>query len=137
IARSFANVPAGLLWLGGMLRMKDFRRSRVEEEDDDRHEPHAEDEEDDGYHFEDEAEPRESIAGRRLAERRESRVKRDAAKKVVTSDRRKQTALNLGGGEYQLPALDLLAEPVAVKENHGLTDEALEENARMLEAVLA
>ena len=49
----------------------------------------------------------------------------------------KQPALNLTSGEYQLPALSLLAEPVTVKDTHTLSDEALEENARMLEAVLA
>jgi len=130
-----ANIPGGLAWLGGMLRISNFSRG-VPHDDDERHEPHADDEDDEGYHFDDgEAEP---LAARRLAERRETRVKRDAARKTVTSEKqRKQTALNLDSGEYQLPALDLLAEPVAVKDTAHLTDEALEENARMLEAVLA
>jgi S-DNA-T family DNA segregation ATPase FtsK/SpoIIIE len=44
--------------------------------------------------------------------------------------------LDLGEGEYQLPPLGLLAEPVRVQDRAGLSDEALEENARMLEAVL-
>jgi len=143
ILRGLSDLPASLVWLGGMLRIAHFRRPRAEEEDDDRHEPYAEDEDDDGYHVGgdedddgDAARP-EPIAARRLAERRESRVKRDAARKVVASEKRKQTALNLGSGEYQLPALDLLAEPVAVKDTAHLSDEALEENARMLEAVLS
>ena len=91
---------------------------------------------DDGYHLDDEASG-EPIAATRLAERRESRVKRDEAKRAQTPGKlAKQTALNLASGEYQLPALDLLAEPVAVKDTQRLSDEALEENARMLEAVL-
>jgi S-DNA-T family DNA segregation ATPase FtsK/SpoIIIE len=139
IARGLADIPAGMIWLGGMLRMPKFSRDD-NEEDDERHEPHMDDdEEDDGYHLgedEEEDDAPEPVAARRLAERRESRVKREAARKAVATETRKQTALNLGSGEYQLPALDLLAEPVAVKDNHGLTDEALEENARMLEAVL-
>jgi S-DNA-T family DNA segregation ATPase FtsK/SpoIIIE len=141
LARAFANVPAGMIWLGGMLRIPNF--SHGADEDDERYEPHTDDEDDDGYHLgEDDAQEdiddgdREPVAARRLAERRESRVKREAARKTAAPEKRKQTALNLGGGEYQLPALDLLAEPVTVKDNHGLTDEALEENARMLEAVL-
>jgi S-DNA-T family DNA segregation ATPase FtsK/SpoIIIE len=140
LMRGAANVPATALWLRGMLRMPSFRRPGGDE-DDERHEPHADDDDDEGYHLgddeEEEAEPRESVADRRLAERREGRVKRDATKKTVTTEKRKQTALNLGSGEYQLPALELLAEPVAVKDTHHLTDEALEENARMLEAVLS
>jgi len=97
----------------------------------------------DGYHLEEHDEDesvddgRESIAAARLAERRESRVKRDEAKRAIQPGKRgKQTALNLASGEYQLPALELLAEPVAVKDTMRLSDEALEENARMLEAVL-
>ena len=141
LARNLANIPAGMMWLGGMLRMPNFSRGH-HDDDDDRHEPHTDDEDDDGYHLgEDDGEPAagksESVAARRLSERRESRVKRDAGKKAPAPEKRSQTALNLGGGDYQLPALDLLAEPVVVKDTAHLTDEALEENARMLEAVLS
>jgi len=141
IARGLRNigviVPAGILWLGGILKIANFRRVTQEDEDD-RHEPHVEDEDDDGYHYDQAGDEAEPLAARRLAERRETRVKRDAAKKTVISEKqRKQTALNLDNGEYQLPALDLLAEPAVVKDTAHLTDEALEENARMLEAVLA
>ncbi|HJR56113.1 MAG TPA: DNA translocase FtsK 4TM domain-containing protein [Rhizomicrobium sp.] len=140
LLRRAVNIPASAAWLGGMLKISNFRRpvSRrpAAEDDDERHEPYADDEDDDGYHFDDEADQPVSVAERRLAERRETRIKRDAAKKTGNTEKRKQTALNLVSGEYQLPALDLLAEPVAVKDNLHLTDEALEENARMLEAVL-
>ena len=143
LARNLANIPAGMVWLGGMLRLPNFRRGH-HDDDDERHEPH-DDDDDDGYHLgEDEDGPAmgnaESVAARRLSERRESResrVKRDAAKKPPAPEKRSQTALNLGGGDYQLPALDLLSEPVVVKDTAHLTDEALEENARMLEAVLS
>lgn len=37
--------------------------------------------------------------------------------------------------DYELPPLGLLANPVSVMRHH-LSDEALEENARLLEAVL-
>src|SRR5439155_6588293 len=49
----------------------------------------------------------------------------------------RQPALNLGASEYQLPPLGLLAEPVHIHAGSALSDDALEENARMLEAVLA
>jgi S-DNA-T family DNA segregation ATPase FtsK/SpoIIIE len=77
----------------------------------------------------------EPIAAARLAERRKSRIKRENARSEPRRAGR-QTALNLASGEYQLPALSLLAEPVVPKQSHTLSDEALEENARMLEAVL-
>src|SRR5690606_33959954 len=87
---------------------------------------------------EDEPAPqRESMAATRLAERQKSRVQRDTRVAAPAKRADKQPVLNLASGEYQLPALGLLAEPVAVKDTHSLSDEALEENARMLEAVLA
>ena len=106
--------------------------------------PKFEAEEEPGYDYEEESDEEgyhldatESVAATKLAERRESRVKREEARKILPAARRKQSALNLGAGEYQLPALELLAEPIAVRDTQRLTDEALEENARMLEAVLA
>jgi S-DNA-T family DNA segregation ATPase FtsK/SpoIIIE len=69
---------------------------------------------------------------------RHTRVKRDELKKLAPRNKpARQPALNLTTGEYQLPALGLLSEPVALHEGSALSDEALEENARMLEAVLA
>jgi DNA segregation ATPase FtsK/SpoIIIE, S-DNA-T family len=133
------NLPAGIAWFTSLFKVSNFRKAETakaaptfdEEEDD-----HEYDEEgdEDGYHL-DEAPP--SVAAERLAERRESRVKREEARKVTPTAKRKHAALNLAGGEYQLPALELLAEPVSIKDTQRLTDEALEENARMLEAVLA
>ncbi|HEX5278573.1 MAG TPA: DNA translocase FtsK 4TM domain-containing protein [Micropepsaceae bacterium] len=48
-----------------------------------------------------------------------------------------QPALNLGEGEYQLPPLGLLAEPPADPIGPVVTDDALKENAKLLEAVLS
>ncbi len=61
-------------------------------------------------------------------------------RKVAKSARAKaedQPTLNFGDNQdaYELPPLNLLADPGAV-ERHHLSDEALEENARMLETVL-
>ena len=95
-----------------------------------------EDDSDDGYHLDVTA----RAAGRDQAGRtaRKPRQARGSAapQANVNAKRSKQPALNLASGEYQLPALGLLAEPAPVADNHGLSDEALEENARMLEAVL-
>ncbi len=136
IARGLWHMPAGLARLG-RIRLPSFRKAAADA-------PYADEEEDysfadeendaDGYHLDEAPEP---LAATRLAERRQSRVMREEARSRQPAARRKQTALNLGAGEYQLPALELLAEPVVVKDTQKLSDEALEENARMLEAVLA
>ena len=54
------------------------------------------------------------------------RAKEEAQPRLQFEDR---------GSEYELPPLGLLANPVSVVRHH-LSDEALEENARLLEAVL-
>src|SRR3984957_2523273 len=70
-------------------------------------------------------------------DRRSSRVKREEARRgPLKTKTPRQPALNLAESEYQLPALGLLAEPVRLHDAAALSDEALEENARMLEAVL-
>jgi S-DNA-T family DNA segregation ATPase FtsK/SpoIIIE len=139
IARGLANIPAGIFWLGSLLKMPDlaFRSRRTAsaiDYDEEDIEPELEDEEDPGSLS---MRP-EPIAATMLAERRESRVKREEARRAaLPAKRAKQPALNLASGEYQLPALGLLNEPVHVHEIASLSDEALEENARMLEAVLS
>jgi S-DNA-T family DNA segregation ATPase FtsK/SpoIIIE len=42
----------------------------------------------------------------------------------------------LGGGDYELPSLHLLSEPVQTNANASLNTDALEQNARLLEGVL-
>jgi len=134
IARGVMNIPATAVWLAGLIKRPVFHH------DDDEAEVHEYQDDDEGaYHLDEDAPqaaPRESVAATRLAERQKSRVQRDA--RVAAPKRSdKQPALNLASGEYQLPALGLLAEPITVKDTHTLSDDALEENARMLEAVLA
>ena len=141
LARASANIPAALWWLGGKIRLPRFKSADIHYDEDYSHESDEssfedEDNDADGYHLDVRPEP---LAATRLAERRENRVKREEARRPPTTasaKRSKQPALNLASGEYQLPALGLLAEPAPVADNHGLSDEALEENARMLEAVL-
>ncbi|MEJ0027950.1 MAG: DNA translocase FtsK 4TM domain-containing protein [Rhizomicrobium sp.] len=139
ILRGLANVPATVLWAGSLLKMPKFSFRKAEHNyDEEEFEPEFDEEsepEDEGYALDVAPEP---IAATRLAERRESRVKREEAKKAAATNikRPKQPALDLVSGEYQLPALNLLAEPVVVHDATALSDEALEENARMLEAVL-
>jgi S-DNA-T family DNA segregation ATPase FtsK/SpoIIIE len=138
IARGLANVPAGAIWLGQMLGRGQAKpspriaKSRVSDVDDEDETDFAEEDEDDSPG---DVRP-EPIAATRLAERQKSRVKREAGRPPKRSGRQ-QPALNLAAGEYQLPSLGLLAEAPPVKDSHTLSDEALEENARMLEAVLA
>ena len=137
IARAIRALPAGASWLAGLIRKRDFNLGHHDEEG--YHE--YEDDDEGAYHLDaDEDGPGslrpESIAATRLAERQKGRVKRDA-RMSVPKRADKQPALNLSAGEYQLPALDLLTEPAPIKDTHTLSDEALEENARMLEAVLA
>jgi DNA segregation ATPase FtsK/SpoIIIE, S-DNA-T family len=141
IAYGVMQIPAGIRWVAGLIRKPELGTlwgHHNEDEGDHQYE----DDDEGAYHLhEDEDEPGaavpESIAATRLAERQKSRVKRDA--RVAQPNKRmdKQPALNLSSGEYQLPALGLLTEAPPVKDTHTLSDEALEENARMLEAVLA
>jgi S-DNA-T family DNA segregation ATPase FtsK/SpoIIIE len=139
LLRGLLTVPAGAYWLGSMLKMPSvsFRRTKDYDEADD-HEPELEDaDHDDAESYALNVAP-EPIAATKLAERRETRVKREEARKAggTITKRARQAGLDLVGGEYQLPALTLLAEPVAVHDEQAQSDEALEENARMLEAVL-
>jgi DNA segregation ATPase FtsK/SpoIIIE, S-DNA-T family len=136
IARGIMNLPAGAAWLAGLVKKPDFHFAHHDDE-----EGHEYEDDDEGaYHLDaSEDEPGSlrpgSVAATRLAERQNSRVRRDA--KVAAPKRAdKQPALNLASGDYQLPALGLLTEAPPVKNTHTLSDEALEENARMLEAVL-
>jgi S-DNA-T family DNA segregation ATPase FtsK/SpoIIIE len=139
LARGAANLGVYLYWLSGKLHLGSlsFRPSRHNHKDEDEENDTFGEEADgdeDAYHLDMAPEP---IAAARLAERRENRIKREAARKNVTAVKRdRQPALNLGSSEYQLPALGLLTEPVQSHDVNALSDEALEENARMLEAVL-
>ena len=136
-------IPSGAAWLWDLVKKPNSGASSHHDDDEDDSDHEYEDDDEGAYHLGDDEESPgairpEPIAATRLAERQSNRVKRDmrgAEKPAKRAD--KQPALNLASGDYELPALGLLTEPVAVKDTHTLSDEALEENARMLEAVLA
>jgi S-DNA-T family DNA segregation ATPase FtsK/SpoIIIE len=125
LLRVVANVPAFFYWLGSLMKTTAFFAPKPYDESD--AESAAEDEEDFGL----------DIAPEPLdASSRSNRVRREGARKVPLK-RARQPAFNLDASEYQLPVLGLLNEPVRVNDAAALSDESLEENARMLEAVLA
>src|ERR1700761_1108976 len=141
---NLANVPAFFLWAHEKTSaaISEYRDSRPRAYDhdhgDDDHEYDDEDEDGDGYELKLPPEPiaaRSEDAG--TARKVAVRLKREEQKKAAPLKPAKQPALNLAHSESQLPALGLLAEPVRVTDNADISDEALEENARMLEAGLA
>ncbi len=124
-----ATVVAFGLWSGVGLVGRVFSRSRSEVEE---AEEFADDDSDSSLDLT--PEPVAALTG----DLRETRVRREQARKPSARPKSaSQPALDLGEGEYQLPALGLLAEPVRIHDRTAQSDEALEENARMLEAVLA
>ena len=129
VAWHAGNGAAALYWLGTKLKPRDKAKEDEILDDEDTFEADS-----DEYGLDIAPEP---IAAARLAERRETRIKRDEARKAHQARARvSQPALNLSSGEYQLPSLNLLIEPPRAQDSQALSDEALEENARMLEAVL-
>ena len=75
-----------------------------------------------------------------VAEPRKAVVEKPARKTVQPSTRAKaeaqpKLAFDDTGSDFELPPLNLLTNPTSI-ERHHLSDEALEENARMLETVL-
>ncbi|MDE1938174.1 MAG: DNA translocase FtsK 4TM domain-containing protein [Alphaproteobacteria bacterium] len=123
--RAATNVPVFLYWLTSLLKMPERRPY----EDDTDVEPDIEDDHDFGL----------DIAPEPLAaDTRQNRVKREELRKTAAPPKRaRQPALALESSAYQLPALGLLAEARHVNDGTTLSDESLEENARMLEAVLS
>ncbi|HEY5238389.1 MAG TPA: DNA translocase FtsK 4TM domain-containing protein [Rhizomicrobium sp.] len=138
IWRGAMNVPAFFVWTANLFRgHEELAHSDDEEEEYEEEEPTFEDEDEDEYGLS--VKPQRMSGADDEDERpKATRVKRDERRKVAPPKRSgAQPALNLATAEYELPALGLLAEPVHVHETPALSDEALEENARMLEAVLA
>jgi S-DNA-T family DNA segregation ATPase FtsK/SpoIIIE len=142
--RAVATVPGAIAHVGSFVRMPEFFAAHDEDEEseDDEDEEYEDEEEDDEEYEEGDEEEDEDDYGldvkpEPVAARRGSRVKREEPRRAPAKPKSgAQPALNLGQSEYQLPALGLLAEPVKQHEATALSDEALEENARMLEAVL-
>jgi S-DNA-T family DNA segregation ATPase FtsK/SpoIIIE len=117
---------AFLYWLGTLVKWPEAQPKRKER----RIEP-AMDAPDEPEEFVDGAVPEPAAASV------SSRVKREEIKKPVPAKRTKQPALGFVSGEYELPSLGLLAEPVHAGDQSVFSDESLEENARMLESVLS
>ena len=112
------------------------RRTRADENfddtDDEALEPHF-DEDETGPEDEDDDEAFDTPVTRSS----EKRVQRaEDRRRKLKSKADLQPALNLAEGEYQLPPLGLLTEPPAESVTPAFSDDALEENARLLEAVL-
>jgi S-DNA-T family DNA segregation ATPase FtsK/SpoIIIE len=138
LARNLANVPAFALWAhqrtsAAISELRGSSRAYDHDDDDSEYEVH-EDEEEGVYGL---TERREPVMSRDDSPKTPVRVRREDAKKPIPLKPAKQPALNLASSEYQLPALGLLNEPVRLHDATALSDDALEENARMLEAVLS
>ncbi|HTO41542.1 MAG TPA: DNA translocase FtsK 4TM domain-containing protein [Rhizomicrobium sp.] len=152
LAHAAMNVPAFLVFAGGHARqlrlptgfVPKFGRKAAGEQiepsfndDDDEDDDEDEDDEDfdddeDEYDLRERPEPRA-----RDSKERSIRVKREERKTPqATGKRVHQPALNLSSEDYELPSLGLLTEPVHISDASTLSDDALEENARMLESVL-
>ena len=111
-----------------------IRRARFEPDDDDDDDDDFEEAEADDF---DEME--EPIAARSAAAREtgETLVRRSGERRRKSRQKSElQQALHLAEGEYQLPPLGLLTEAPPDKTGPILSDDALKENARLLEAVL-
>jgi S-DNA-T family DNA segregation ATPase FtsK/SpoIIIE len=148
LARGAMNIPAFAVLAGSHARNlrlpalpKLARRTKAEQiepsfngdDGDEEDETDEEEEDDDCEEDEDEIDLRERSSQRDRA----IRVKREERRSPPqTAKRAHQPALNLASGEYELPSLGLLTEPVHVSDQNTLSDDALEENARMLESVL-
>jgi S-DNA-T family DNA segregation ATPase FtsK/SpoIIIE len=139
IGHAALSIAAFFVWLGRMIHIPSALRAydhHDEEEQDTAEEPN---EDADAYGL---ASVRPEPVAAAHDDARAGRVKREDARKAqaaraAAAKPARQPALNLASGEYQLPALGLLAEPIRVHDAALLSDEALEENARMLEAVLS
>ena len=137
-ARTLAAAGMGTLALlqsaGASVLNFSFRR-RASEDENQETEPAWEDEPSD----DDEFEPDEALDAEEAPVQRDMRgrrVQRDERPRKLKGKSDSQPALNLAEGEYQLPPLGLLMEPPSDNAAPAVNDDALEENARLLEAVL-
>ncbi|HEY2071078.1 MAG TPA: DNA translocase FtsK 4TM domain-containing protein [Rhizomicrobium sp.] len=137
LLRGVAGIPAAFLSIGQLLRTPDRPRS-YDEPDDESYDADDEDEGEDAYGLNVAPEPVAAPPreGSSRVRREEQRKAAQAAKAKTTAAAARQPGLAFASGEYELPSLSLLAEPVRLHDATALSDEALEENARMLEAVL-
>ena len=140
VVKTVLLAVAGSLWTAGAWLHQRFSRRRMEEleenEDFDA-EPEWEDEAD--GEAEDDEIASFDVAPERLEPRElpGRRVQRDERRRKAKAKAGSQPALNLAEGEYQLPPLGLLSEAPVDTTTPAYSDDALEENARLLEAVLS
>jgi len=129
LARGAFDLSVGA---GRFLARLSFRRAREEEASEEwaDNETDEDDEEDDL----DSDTPFDAPVSRDAPEKRVRRAEDRRRKAKSKGDA--QPALNLAEGEYQLPPLGLLMEVPPESVAPAFSDDALEENARMLEAVL-
>ncbi|HEY4115658.1 MAG TPA: DNA translocase FtsK 4TM domain-containing protein [Rhizomicrobium sp.] len=132
--RASVNTAAFFVWVFSLVHWPALRsEDRTEEYEDTGYEPAPPPKpRPDPYALDVKPEPVAATSARDIRVRRDEKAKAAAPAKSA-----RQPALNLGTSEYQLPPLGLLAEPVHVRDSTDISDEALAENARMLEAVLA
>ncbi len=143
--RPLRSAPGLVSGIAGFASVLSFRRkARAEDED-----AYGEEEDDDAYEEfddeEDDADAEEEPSGLRIAPEpfaprnaeKERRVRRSEKKAAAKKKDAGQPALNLSEGEYQLPPLGLLSEPPPQRNLPSVSDDALEENARLLESVLS
>ncbi|HYM17543.1 MAG TPA: DNA translocase FtsK 4TM domain-containing protein [Micropepsaceae bacterium] len=132
---------AGSLWAAGSWLHQRFSRRRMDEvEDEDfEAEPGWDEEADADAESEDDDVASLDVAPERFEPRElpGRRVQRDERRRKGKAKAGSQPALNLAEGEYQLPPLGLLSEPPVDTAAPAFSDDALEENARLLEAVLS
>jgi S-DNA-T family DNA segregation ATPase FtsK/SpoIIIE len=132
--RASVNTAAFFVWMFSLVRWPALRsEERTEEYEDTDYEPAPPPKaKPDAYALDVKPEPIAATSARDIRVRRDEKAKAPPPAKSA-----RQPALNLGTSEYQLPPLGLLAEPIHVRDSTDISDEALAENARMLEAVLA
>jgi DNA segregation ATPase FtsK/SpoIIIE, S-DNA-T family len=139
-ARTLANAGTGAVALvrsaGTCLLGLALRRRARDDHDDEVDAPWAEDGSDDDDAPDELAVSDEDVDEPAPRDMRGRRVQRDERPRKLKGKSDSQPALNLAEGEYQLPPLGLLMEPPTESVAPAVNDDALEENARLLEAVL-
>jgi S-DNA-T family DNA segregation ATPase FtsK/SpoIIIE len=127
MAAAGETASGAALWLGRIFSFRGKPRARDDADQD-------EDFEEEDWVDDEPASPKEKRVPLGAPEKRVRRSE-DRPKPKPKGDR--QPALHLADGEYQLPPLGLLAEPPPDAHHQRISDDALEENARLLETVLS
>ncbi len=89
MARGVATGAAALYWLGGKVKLPARRAAVVHDYDEEDEEPESDEREDDSYALDIAPEP---LAATKLAERRETRIKREEARRAVAPAQAQQAA---------------------------------------------